>query len=178
MFGIKENHFDPYNVLAIATNIPQRLKTGFVLTYVYKNCICSICQICDSRLKIPDKYYSFELDGDGEEEFTILSHTKTTIIIIIFWLTDLNLLMDELGAQLFGSNKGIQIFQTTHHVCFTLMSEYTIMPSMAAIFYKLQYTENSKSKWDFHLRPPWHCQSDWKTRWMIPFLHSNWLWMF
>ncbi len=26
------DHFDPYNVLlAIATNIPQRLKTGFVL---------------------------------------------------------------------------------------------------------------------------------------------------
>ncbi len=35
IFGIKENkidNFDPYNVLlAIATNIPQRLKTGFVL---------------------------------------------------------------------------------------------------------------------------------------------------
>ncbi len=33
IFGIKEkNHFDPYNVfLAIATNIPQRLKTGFVV---------------------------------------------------------------------------------------------------------------------------------------------------
>ncbi len=46
-----------------------------------------------------------------KEEFTILSHTKTMIIIIIFWLTDLNLLMDELGAQLFGSNKGIQIFR-------------------------------------------------------------------
>ncbi len=32
MFGIKKNlYFDPYNVfLAIATNIPQRLKTGFV----------------------------------------------------------------------------------------------------------------------------------------------------
>ncbi len=29
---IQINHFDPYNVfLAIATNIPQRLKTGFVL---------------------------------------------------------------------------------------------------------------------------------------------------
>ncbi len=33
IFGIKKlNNFDPYNVLlAIATNIPQRLKTGFVL---------------------------------------------------------------------------------------------------------------------------------------------------
>ncbi len=34
IFGIKEKiyNFDPYNVfLAIATNIPQRLKTGFVL---------------------------------------------------------------------------------------------------------------------------------------------------
>ncbi len=41
VFGIKENlnvkrhkseNFDPYNVfLAIATNIPQRLKTGFVV---------------------------------------------------------------------------------------------------------------------------------------------------
>ncbi len=33
IFGIKENHnFDPYSVfLAIATNIPQRLKTGFVV---------------------------------------------------------------------------------------------------------------------------------------------------
>ncbi len=31
IFGIKEN-FDPYNVfLAIATNIPQRRKTGFVV---------------------------------------------------------------------------------------------------------------------------------------------------
>ncbi len=31
-FSIKENHFDPYNVLlAIATNIPQQLKTGFVV---------------------------------------------------------------------------------------------------------------------------------------------------
>ncbi len=31
------DHFDPYNVfLAIATNIPQRLKTGFVLQ-------CYIC---------------------------------------------------------------------------------------------------------------------------------------
>ncbi len=32
-FGIKKlNHFDPYHVfLAIATNIPQRLKTGFVV---------------------------------------------------------------------------------------------------------------------------------------------------
>ncbi len=31
IFGIKE-HLDPYNVfLAIATNIPQRLKTGFVV---------------------------------------------------------------------------------------------------------------------------------------------------
>ncbi len=29
---IKINNFDPYNVfLAIATNIPQRLKTGFVV---------------------------------------------------------------------------------------------------------------------------------------------------
>ncbi len=44
-----------------------------------------------------------------KEEFTILSHTKTKIIIIIFWLTDLNILMDGLEAQLFGSNKGIQI---------------------------------------------------------------------
>ncbi len=37
IFGIKEksiyiNNFDPYNAfLAIATNIPQRLKTGFVV---------------------------------------------------------------------------------------------------------------------------------------------------
>ncbi len=33
IFGIKNNNnFDPYNVLlAIATNIPQQLKTGFVL---------------------------------------------------------------------------------------------------------------------------------------------------
>ncbi len=33
IFGInKINNFDPYNVfLAIATNIPQRLKTGFVV---------------------------------------------------------------------------------------------------------------------------------------------------
>ncbi len=34
IFGIKSkiNNFDPYNVfLAIATNIPQRLKTGFVV---------------------------------------------------------------------------------------------------------------------------------------------------
>ncbi len=35
IFGIKKNkmdNFDPYNVLlAIATNIPQRLKTSFVL---------------------------------------------------------------------------------------------------------------------------------------------------
>ncbi len=34
IFGIKENiyNFDPYNVFfAIATNIPQRLKTGFVV---------------------------------------------------------------------------------------------------------------------------------------------------
>ncbi len=33
IFGIKETYnFDPYNVyLAIATNIPQRLKTAFVL---------------------------------------------------------------------------------------------------------------------------------------------------
>ncbi len=33
IFGIKEKSiFDPYNVLlAIATNIPQRLKTGFVV---------------------------------------------------------------------------------------------------------------------------------------------------
>ncbi len=34
IFGIKEknDNFDPYNVfLAIATNIPQRLKTGFVV---------------------------------------------------------------------------------------------------------------------------------------------------
>ncbi len=34
IFGIKEknDHFDPYNVfLAIATNIPVLLKTGFVV---------------------------------------------------------------------------------------------------------------------------------------------------
>ncbi len=34
IFGVKEksNHFDQYNVfLAIAINIPQRLKTGFVI---------------------------------------------------------------------------------------------------------------------------------------------------
>ncbi len=33
IFGIKKMyHFDPYNILlTIATNIPQRLKTGFVL---------------------------------------------------------------------------------------------------------------------------------------------------
>ncbi len=33
IFGIRKNdHFDPYIViLAIATNIPQRLKTGFVV---------------------------------------------------------------------------------------------------------------------------------------------------
>ncbi len=34
IFGIKKkiNNFDPYNVfLSIATNIPQRLKTAFVL---------------------------------------------------------------------------------------------------------------------------------------------------
>ncbi len=34
IFGVKEksNHFDPYNLfLAIAINIPQRLKTGFVI---------------------------------------------------------------------------------------------------------------------------------------------------
>ncbi len=32
IFGIKKDTFDPYNVLlAIATNIPQRLKTGFVV---------------------------------------------------------------------------------------------------------------------------------------------------
>ncbi len=33
IFGIRKNYnFDPYNVfLAIATNIPQRLKTGFVV---------------------------------------------------------------------------------------------------------------------------------------------------
>ncbi len=32
IFGIKENNFEPYNVfLAIATNIPQWLKTGFVV---------------------------------------------------------------------------------------------------------------------------------------------------
>ncbi len=34
IFGIKEKsiHFDPYGVfLAIAPNIPQRLKTGFVV---------------------------------------------------------------------------------------------------------------------------------------------------
>ncbi len=33
IFGIKKsNNFDPYNVfLAIATNIPQRLKTAFVV---------------------------------------------------------------------------------------------------------------------------------------------------
>ncbi len=32
VFGIKENYFDPCNVfLAIATNIPQQLKTGFVV---------------------------------------------------------------------------------------------------------------------------------------------------
>ncbi len=33
IFGIKKiDNFDPYNVfLAIATNIPQRLKTGFVV---------------------------------------------------------------------------------------------------------------------------------------------------
>ncbi len=40
IFAIKEiYHFDPYNVfLAIAINIPQRLKTGFVLqghTHIY-----------------------------------------------------------------------------------------------------------------------------------------------
>ncbi len=32
IFDIKEKKIDPYNVfLAIATNIPQRLKTGFVV---------------------------------------------------------------------------------------------------------------------------------------------------
>ncbi len=33
IFGIRKNdYFDPYNVsLAIATNIPRRLKTGFVV---------------------------------------------------------------------------------------------------------------------------------------------------
>ncbi len=34
IFGVKakSNHFDQYNVfLAIAINIPQRLKTGFVI---------------------------------------------------------------------------------------------------------------------------------------------------
>ncbi len=34
IFGIKEkiDHFDPYNVfLATASDIPQRLKTGFVV---------------------------------------------------------------------------------------------------------------------------------------------------
>ncbi len=40
IFGIKKNYnFDPHNVfLAIATNIPQRLKTGFVLQgHIYKH---------------------------------------------------------------------------------------------------------------------------------------------
>ncbi len=32
IFGIKKDNFDPYYVfLAIATNIPQRLETGFVV---------------------------------------------------------------------------------------------------------------------------------------------------
>ncbi len=32
IFGIKNDNFDPYYVfLAIATNIPQRLETGFVV---------------------------------------------------------------------------------------------------------------------------------------------------
>ncbi len=38
ILGIKEKskNFDPYNVfLTIATNIPQRLKTVFVVTYLY-----------------------------------------------------------------------------------------------------------------------------------------------
>ncbi len=41
IFGIKKNgyFFDPYKVfLAIATNIPQRLKTGFVVQgHIYKS---------------------------------------------------------------------------------------------------------------------------------------------
>ncbi len=39
IFGIKEKYnFNPYNVLlAIATNIPQRLKTGFVLHARFTN---------------------------------------------------------------------------------------------------------------------------------------------
>ncbi len=46
IFGIKKMYnFDPYNVLlAIATNIPQRLKTGFVLH-------ARVSQMLNSHLK-------------------------------------------------------------------------------------------------------------------------------
>ncbi len=42
IFGIKEKiYFDPYNVfLTIATNIPQQLKTGFVLQGHLNVCVC------------------------------------------------------------------------------------------------------------------------------------------
>ncbi len=38
----KIDHFDPYNVfLAITTNLPQRLKTGFVIQGHIKSVFCS-----------------------------------------------------------------------------------------------------------------------------------------
>ncbi len=49
IFGIKINNFDPCNVfLAIATNIPQRRKTGFVLQghkydLMHHVGICAVC---------------------------------------------------------------------------------------------------------------------------------------
>ncbi len=45
----KMYHFDPYNVfLAIATNIPQRLKTGFVCPG--SHLLCSLCSVVDKIL--------------------------------------------------------------------------------------------------------------------------------
>ncbi len=47
IFGIKIDNFDPYNVfLAIATNILQRLKTGFVNNkLIMNNFYTQYCQV-------------------------------------------------------------------------------------------------------------------------------------
>ncbi len=48
-FGIKKIYnFDPYSGLAISTNIPQRLKTGFVLQgHKYQ----AKCKLATSQIK-------------------------------------------------------------------------------------------------------------------------------
>ncbi len=55
----KINNFDPYNVfLAIATNIPQRLKTSFVLQGQKILCACACACAC---LSSTDNHNTFKL---------------------------------------------------------------------------------------------------------------------